>query len=283
MFAFTWKYMNATQTLGMTGRTPSPLKRLAAPIGASLLALVATCNTSQAYEDYSGCASCHGDFRGSTSPRGTIFPSDNNHEMHRASTSMATACNLCHSGSSRTPVYIGSSDGTANNQGLGCVGCHVGPGLREHHNIKGVTGCYDCHTPETPVPENVPPPYYGTVDTKVNNPGNTVSVANTNENWSIGDFLGLDNDGNNLYDVADFAITPYRISSAAKEGNNIRITWITAGGRADSVQVSDIAGGTYSNLSPVFFIPGIGRVTTNYLQVNGATNTAQFYRLHYTP
>ena len=61
--------------------------------------------------------------------------------------------------------------------------------------------------------ENVPPPYYGTVDTKVKNPGNTVLVANTNENWSIGDFLGLDNDGNNLYDAADFAITPYQVLS----------------------------------------------------------------------
>jgi hypothetical protein len=275
--------MNMTQILRMVGGTPSPVRRFAARIGASLFALAAACNTTQAYQDYSGCASCHGDFRGPTSPKGTIFPSGQNHEMHRASTSMATACDLCHTGTSRTPVFIGSSNGTTHNQGLGCTGCHVGPGLREHHNINGITECYDCHTYETPVPESVFPPYYGTVDTKVNNPGNVDPVANTNENWSVGGFIGLDNDGNNLYDAADFAITPYRISSAAKEGTNIRITWITAGGRKDTVQVSDKVGGTYSNLSPALAIPGIGRVTTNYLQVNGATNATRFYRLHYTP
>ncbi len=41
--------------------------------------------------------------------------------MHRASTSMATACTLCHTGSSRTPVYIATSNGTANNPGIRLV------------------------------------------------------------------------------------------------------------------------------------------------------------------
>jgi hypothetical protein len=255
-------------------------------IGASLLALGADCNTSLAYDTYSaGCKAtgCHGDFRGPTSPKGTVFPSSQNHEMHRASGSMATACNLCHTGSSRTPVYTGSSNGTANNPGLGCSGCHVGPGLREHHFNNGVTECYDCHTYETPDPENVSPPYYGTADTKVKNPGNTVRAANTNENWSVGDFLGLDNDGNNLYDAADFAVSPYRILSATKEGKNVRITWLTAGGRKDVVQASAKAGGSYSNLSSALSIPGTGVVTTNYLELNGATNASRFYRLKYTP
>jgi hypothetical protein len=273
----------------MNKRHSTSANRLALMIAASLLALAVARNTAQAYETYSGgssggCIDCHGDFRGSTSPRGTVFPLGQNHEMHRDSASMGTSCDLCHTSPDRTPVFLGSSNGTANNSGLGCTGCHVGPGLRKHHNINGTTVCYDCHDPsETSDPENVPPPYYGTVDTKVNNPGNTVPVANTNENWSIGDFIGLDNDGNNLYDAADFAITPYRISSAAREGNNIRITWITAGGRKDTVQVSGNVSGAYSDLSPVLTIPGIGQVTTNYLQVNGATNATQFYRLHYTP
>ena len=52
------------------------------------------------------------------------------------------------------------------------------------------------------------PPYYGTAYTKARNPGNTVLAANTNENWSVGDFLGTDNDGNNLYDLADYDIGP---------------------------------------------------------------------------
>ena len=237
------------------------------------------CHTASAYSDYSGCKTCHGDFRGPTSPKGTIFPSNQNHEMHRASTSMATACNLCPSGTSRLPVYIGSSNGTANNQGLGCSGCHVGSGLRAHHVINGVIECLDCHAAEVPAPENVKPPYYGTPDTKVNNPGNPVQVANTNENWSIGDFRGLDNDGNNLYDLADYAVGPIPRLSAVREGANLRITWQTAGGRTETLQVAVNPGGPFTNVSPALVIPGVGLVTTNFLDIGGGTNGSRFYRL----
>src|SRR5512134_2239084 len=82
------------------------------------------CPSSLAYEDYGGCSTCHGDFRGSTSTKGTIFPGGKNHDMHRNSSYMATACNLCHGGSGYTPVQIGASTGTANNSGIGCSGCH---------------------------------------------------------------------------------------------------------------------------------------------------------------
>src|SRR5512146_2865623 len=117
-------------------------------IAVSLLLVVSGGSTGQAYSTYSdGCVDCHGDFRGPTSPKGTVFPSGQNHEMHRASTSMGTACNLCHYGTSRTPVYTWQSTGTANNTGLGCSGCHVGPGLRKHHAANGVADCYGCHDP----------------------------------------------------------------------------------------------------------------------------------------
>ncbi len=260
---------------------------------ACFLLVAAVCCTSQAYQQYSGgCSTCHGDFRGPTSTKGTVFPSAKNHEMHRASTSMATACDLCHTGTSstRTPVYIGSSNGTTNsngtinNAGLGCTGCHVASGLRAHHVNNGVTECYDCHDPETPPAESVKPPYYGTTDTKVNNPLNTVKAANTNENWSVGDFLGLDNDGNNLYDAADFAAGGYQVLSVKPEGSNIRITWNTAGGRTDAVQASASAGGPYTTISAPLAISGVGFVTTNYVEIGGATNLpARFYRITYVP
>jgi hypothetical protein len=254
-------------------------------IGISLLLAVMGGSTSQAYSTYSGgsdggCVDCHGDFRGPTTTKGTVFPSGQNHEMHRASTSMATACNLCHMGSNRTPVYTWQSNGTTSNTGLGCSGCHVGEGLRKHHAISGVSVCYDCHDPaEVSDPENVKPPYYGTADTKVKNPGNPVQVANTNENWSIGDFLGLDNDGNGLYDLADYAIGPFNILSAKPEGNNLRITWQTARGRTDVLQASGKPSGPYTNLGPAVTIPGVGLVTTNYLEVLGATKGMRYYRL----
>jgi hypothetical protein len=245
-------------------------------------------NLAQAYELYTdGCNDCHGSFRDATTTKGTVFPGGKNHDMHRATgstTNMNTGCNLCHIGSSKTPVYTWKSTGTNSISGLGCSGCHLGPGLRKHHIINGVGGAYDCYgchnSNEVADPENVIPPYYGTWDTRVKNPGNTVLAARTNENWSVGDFLGLDNDGNNLYDMADYAVGPAdRILSSTREGNNIRITWQTVGGRTNRVQAASRASGTYSNLSPLITSTSVGLITTNYVDAGGATNKIRFHRL----
>jgi len=159
---------------------------------------------SHAYSRYNdGCQSCHGAFTGSTSPKGTVFPSGNKHEMHRASTAMGTACNLCHTSSDGRNPFLGSSDGLTGITGRGCAGCHNGNGLRAHHAANGVTVCSGCHSAGTMPSENTAPPYYGTTGTKANNACNPVAQANINENWSIGDFKGLDNDGDNLYDSND--------------------------------------------------------------------------------
>jgi hypothetical protein len=125
--------------------------------------------------------------------RAPCIPGNNNHDMHRNAANMATACNLCHTGdsSTRVPTFIKTSNGTANNPGLGCSGCHVASGLQLHHINNGVSECLDCHDLAAAPAETVKPPYYDTVDTKAKNPGNTVLTANTNENWSVGDFLGL--------------------------------------------------------------------------------------------
>lgn len=241
------------------------------------------CPSAQAYEQYTDCAACHGDFLGNTSTKGTVFPKGKNHDMHRDSAYMATACNICHSGSSRTPVFIGSSAGTANNSGIGCTGCHEPTGLRKHHLVSGVSECLDCHdTDGAPPKEGTNPPYYGTLDTKANNAGNTVLATNMNENWSVGDFLGLDNDGNNLYDLADYAVGPYRILSVGREGNNLRVTWQTAGGRTNKVQAASGPGGTYANVSLEIGIPGVGLATNTFLDLNAATNLSRYYRMNGT-
>lgn len=159
----------------------------------------------EAYDRYnSGCNACHGVFTGGTSPKGTTFPGNDKHQMHRASGSMNTDCNLCHtSGDNRNP-FTNSSDGTANTPGLGCTGCHEKFGLRRHHNLNGISDCITCHDADlTPSPESAAPPYFGSVDTLANSPCNPTAQSNLNENWSLGDFLGLDNDGDNLYDTAD--------------------------------------------------------------------------------
>src|SRR5512133_1376708 len=258
--------------------------------GAGALFLTLSVQHSDAYSRYrdpvtgtGNCSGCHGAFTGSTSPKGTVFPSGSKHEMHRASTSMATACNLCHSTSDNRNPFTGTSTGTAANVGLGCSGCHVGTGLRAHHAANGVTVCYGCHMMEMSLPENVKPPYYGIVDTRANHPENLDPVANTNENWSVGDYAGLDNDGNNLYDAADFACSAYQILNVTPEGSNMRITWQTAGGRMDAVQASPTLGGPFTNICPPLSMMGMGVMMTNYLEVGGATNGMRFYRVSYQP
>lgn len=264
----------------MKHNQPSHRTRITICFVASLLLAGFGRNTTQAYERYSDCSSCHGSFTGSTSPQGTVFPSGDKHRMHRNSANMGTACNLCHRSDDNDNPFIGSSEGTANNSGLGCGGCHEPAGLRKHHVLTGTTECYDCHDPATPPAESVKPPYYGTVDTKANNPGNTTQVANTNENWSVGDFLGLDNDGNTLYDLADYAVGPFKVLSLTPAGNNVSIQWLTAGGRTNRLQAAGTVTGTYADVGPAIGIPGVGLVTNTYVEVNGATNQTRFYRLN---
>ncbi len=162
------------------------------------------------YKD--GCQSCHGAFTDGTSPKGTIFPQDSKHAMHRGPSNMNTDCNLCHSAGDEQNPYLDYSDGTANNPGLGCLGCHgrdyggtignSGVGLRAHHAAHAVTICVLCHPDDPqPLPEHISPIYYGTADTNVGNPCNP--SPQYQENWSVGDDIGLDNDGDDLYDGDD--------------------------------------------------------------------------------
>jgi hypothetical protein len=154
-----------------------------------------------------GCNSsiCHGDFTDGTSTKGSVFPSNNKHTMHRGSQYMNADCDLCHSSNDANNPFIGSSSGTNDNPGLGCTGCHDKIGLREHHFNNGQTFCYSagCHAQVAAGTEDTIPVYYGTVDTDADAPCNPVAQAQINENWTIGDTIGLDNDGDNLYDGAD--------------------------------------------------------------------------------
>jgi hypothetical protein len=203
---------------------------------------------------------------------------------------MGTACVLCHRSDDNSNPFIGSSDGNTNAvppvPQLGCTGCHNAAGLRRHHVANGGTCNSVCHTPQTPPAENVKPPYYGlTGYTKADNPCNTVAVANTNENWSIGDFIGLDNDGNNLYDLADFACGgAYLITGITREGDNVRVTWQTAGGRKEVVQAGGLVTGAFTNISAVISNAGVGINTTNIVEIGGGTNNpARFYRVRNSP
>jgi hypothetical protein len=250
-------------------------------------------NSSFAYERYkndaetdgSNCSECHGDFTDGTSRKGSVFPDDDKHEMHRGGNYMNADCNLCHSnGDSRNP-YMDSSNG-ASGAGLGCNGCHNAEGLRAHHAANGITKCAGCHPDDgEPPAENVKPPYYGvTADSNVDNPCNDVLASNTNENWTIGDFLGLDNDGENLYDLADFDCGPaYQIVAIAIEGGNVRITWDSVGGRSDMLQSAPSLTEPFSDVGSALIIPGVGITSTNAVEVGGVTASNRFYRIRYAP
>jgi hypothetical protein len=88
----------------------------------------------------------------------------------------------------------------------------LGAGLRQHHDNSGIPTCSYCHSDAdpgnyTPVGEDVFPPYYGTVDTWADEPCNSVASALLNENWDA-NFVGLDNDGDGLYDADDVTDCP---------------------------------------------------------------------------
>jgi hypothetical protein len=83
---------------------------------------------------------------------------------------------------------------------------------------------------------------------------------------------------------------PFQITSVVRAGNNIVLTWNTAGGLTNQVQVtSGGTGGSYStngftNLGAQMLIGGSGIITTNYTDVGGATNTpARYYHVRLVP
>jgi glucuronoarabinoxylan endo-1,4-beta-xylanase len=81
-----------------------------------------------------------------------------------------------------------------------------------------------------------------------------------------------------------------RITAVAKEGNDIRVTWMTGPGKTNAVQCATGDAGGYSNnfvditMPPHVIIPGSGDPTTNYLDMGGATNApSRFYRVRLVP
>jgi hypothetical protein len=79
---------------------------------------------------------------------------------------------------------------------------------------------------------------------------------------------------------------PFRINSIALQGNNVLLTWTTVGGTTNQLQLtgSTYATNGFTNLGPQMLIGGSGGVTTNYLDIGGATNTpARYYRVRLVP
>jgi hypothetical protein len=194
-----------------------------------LLVLVMWVVRSEAYETYSedrdatNCRACHGGFR---APNYTSLHDEspwNSDLMSGHENMVSFECLACHtSTSSFFPVSTDSSGGGGGLSPMGCVGCHGreqdaghdsvsggrGAGLRQQHFRAGVTDCAKsgCHTDANPanyvpVGENVAPFNYFTPDTA--HPNKPTDPCNANGSESKFGPVGLDNDGNGLYDLDD--------------------------------------------------------------------------------
>jgi len=183
-----------------------------------------------AYDRYSiddnatNCRQCHGDFRSSNYVSLVDGQSWGNlHNIHR-STMLSGDCDVCHIGNDEFPVMIAQSNGGDGFEPVSCMGCHGvnptpgapdndwwGAGLRAHHTNAGVgpdsngLTCMNCHNDDPPPPsEDTLPSYYFSPDpnhtSKPDHPCNP--APGYPENFA-GAVIGIDNDGDLLYDDAD--------------------------------------------------------------------------------
>lgn len=175
-------------------------------IGFSAILVLLAASSVVAYDAYrmsggnASCYNCHNGFRN----EGPL------HDLHVGSSQMTGTCTRCHTSVGDIPKTWTSGSGD------GCRGCHGrnnGPGftwsagLRLHHANAGAPAdingqyCVDCHTNDpVPDPENTLPPYYGQPDVNISDP--CVSTGAGGEDFN-NDGVGLDNDGDLLYDEND--------------------------------------------------------------------------------
>ena len=83
------------------------------------------------------------------------------------------------------------------------------------------------------------------------------------------------------------ALSAFRILSATRTNNDMRLEWTTVGGHSYVLQLltNNAASLTtnFTDLSPVISSGGISEGTTNYLHVGGATNHGGYYRVRLGP
>jgi len=77
----------------------------------------------------------------------------------------------------------------------------------------------------------------------------------------------------------------FQITSMVKtNGNSMRLDWTTVGGHSYVVQTNgNLGSGTFHDLSLPIVVPGTAEGTTNYVHPNGATDSANFYRVRLGP
>ena len=189
-------------------------------------------------KDDTNCQACHGDFRDSpyvSLSDGQSWGNDL-HDVHR-NDMLNGNCDTCHNVFGHFPVFLGDSTGGTGLDPISCAGCHgraedadpngtgsegYSAGLRQHHwvanqEINGISTrvCVNCHLDDTdpadytPVGEDFLPPYYSDADAAHPNiPSDPCNPADVYPEDYAGTTLGLDNDGDDLYDEADLIDCP---------------------------------------------------------------------------
>jgi T5SS/PEP-CTERM-associated repeat protein len=80
----------------------------------------------------------------------------------------------------------------------------------------------------------------------------------------------------------------FKVASVAPSSNDFNVTWTTVGGRSYAVQGASSADGSFptnfTDISPVFAMPGTSLGTTNYVDSGALTNaSSRFYRVRLVP
>ncbi|MEW5744226.1 MAG: choice-of-anchor D domain-containing protein [Nitrospirota bacterium] len=224
-----------------------------------------------AFEQYSSdgttgnCADCHGNFLAATYSSLAAAKASNPawpgslHNVHRNGSTatppgmLNNNCNACHSGASRSPVPLGFSAAAAPFN-RSCTGCHDGAGLRLHHERSGAAVCSDCHSDAQGREDTLPPVYtaaLGTTSgtTRVNDP---CSPAAAGFEGRLADVsaLGLDNDGDLLYDLSDPDCAPPAAPQISAAPTALSFGTVTVGSNASRDVTISNAGNAPLNVTP---------------------------------
>ena len=86
----------------------------------------------------------------------------------------------------------------------------------------------------------------------------------------------------------NFAVTEvpepaFQITSISLQDDNVRLTWATMGGNTNVMQATAEALTNFVDISEPIIIDGNVALTTNYVDVGGATNSARYYRVRMVP
>jgi hypothetical protein len=76
-----------------------------------------------------------------------------------------------------------------------------------------------------------------------------------------------------------------RITTIAREGNDLLVTWMMGSGKTNALQAAPNAfGATTNDFSDIFTVTNTTGNVTNYLDAGAVTNfPAQFYRVRLVP